>query len=123
MPGVWVFAVFCSVYSLAGLWATAAVAVSAAVSKHPYALFYASVPVLFFAGQLIRSVLRQKMIAKLLPADAEKMKPAAMVDILGNCIWSWVLLGCIISAAFGRTITWRGIRYKMISGTKTETID
>jgi len=123
MPGVWVFALFCSVYTLAGLWGSAAVAVSAILAKHPYALFYASVPVLFFAGQLIRSVLRQKMIAKLLPADAENMKAAAMVDIFGNCIWSWVLLACIISSAFGRTITWRGIRYKMISGTKTEKLD
>ncbi|MBW8015575.1 MAG: glycosyltransferase family 2 protein [Planctomycetes bacterium] len=123
MPGVWVFAVFCSLYSLAGLWAAAAVAVFAAVVEHPNALFYASIPVLFFAGQLIRSVLRQKMIAKLLPADADNMKAAAMVDILGNCVWSWVLFGCIISSAFGRTITWRGIRYKMISGTKTEKMD
>ena len=123
MPGAWVFALFCSVYTLVGLWGTAAVAVSAIVAEHPYALFYTSVPVLFFAGQLIRSILRQKMIAKLLPADAENMKAAAMVDILGNCIWSWVLLGCIISSAFGRTITWRGIRYKMITGTETEKLD
>ncbi|MCF7955162.1 MAG: glycosyltransferase family 2 protein [Phycisphaerae bacterium] len=123
MPGVWGFAFFCSVYSLAGLWGGAAVAVSAAITEHPHTLFYASVPVLFFAGQLIRSFLRQKMIAKLLPEDAENMKAAAMVDIFGNCIWSWVLLACIISSAFGRTITWRGIRYKMISGTKTEKLD
>lgn len=123
MPGVWAFAVFCSVFSLVGLWGTAAVAVSAVAAEHPKALFYASVPVLFFIGQLIRSVLRQKMIARLLPEDAANMKPAAIVDIFGNCIWSWVLLACIISSAFGRTITWRGIRYKMISGTKTKKID
>ncbi|MCF7955071.1 MAG: glycosyltransferase family 2 protein [Phycisphaerae bacterium] len=123
MPGVWVFALFCSVYSLAGLWGGAAVAVSAAITEHPHALFYATVPVLFFASQLILSILRQKMIAKLLPADAKNMKAAARVDILGNCIWSWVLLACIISSAFGRTITWRGVRYKMISGTKTEKLD
>lgn len=123
MPGVWVFAVFCSVYSLAGLWGGAVAAVCGAVTKQPHILFYISVPVLFFAGQLVRSVLRQKMIAKLLPADAENMKPAAVVDILGNCVWSWVLFGCILSSVFGRTITWRGVRYKMISGTKTIKMD
>jgi ceramide glucosyltransferase len=123
MPGVWVFAVFCIVYSLAGLWGGAAVAVCGAVSRQPYALYYAAVPVVFFVGQLIRSVLRQKMIVKLLPGDAENIRPAAIVDILGNCVWSWVLLVCIVSSAFGRTITWRGIRYKLISGTKTVKMD
>ena len=123
MPGVWAFAVFCIVYTLTGLWGGAAVAISAAVTKQPYALLYSSVPIMFFAGQLFRAVLRQKMIAKLLPADAENLKTAAKVDIFGNCIWSWVLLGCIVSSAFGRTITWRGIRYKMISPTKTEKLD
>jgi ceramide glucosyltransferase len=122
-PGVWWFAVFCMVYSLAGLWGGAAVAVYGAVSGQPYALFYASVPILFFAGQLIRAVLRQRMIAKLLPGDAENIKPSAIVDILGNCVWSWVLFGGIVSSAFGRTITWRGIRYKLISGTKTVKMD
>ena len=123
MPGVWGFAVFCMVYSLVGLWGGAAVAVCGVVSRQPYAIFYALVPVVFFVGQLMRSILRQRMIAKLLPGDAENIKPAAIVDILGNCVWSWVLFGCIVSSAFGRTITWRGIRYKMISGTKTEKLD
>jgi len=123
MHGVWVFAVFCSIYSLAGLWGSAAATITAAVTKQPYTWFYVSVPVMFFVGQLIRSILRQKMIAKLLPEEASNIKSAAIVDILGNCVWSWLLFGCIVSSAFGRTITWRGIRYKMISPTKTEKMD
>jgi len=123
MPGVWIFGLFSSVFALAGLWGGLAAAIASAEYDHPHARYYFIVPVLFFFAQLIRSILRQKMIAKLLPADAKNIKAAAMADIFGNCIWSWILFGCIVSSAFGRTITWRGIRYKMISGTKTVKID
>ncbi|GAF78967.1 unnamed protein product, partial [marine sediment metagenome] len=68
-------------------------------------------------------ILRQKMITRLLPGDAHKMKPAIIADILGNCIWSWILFGCIAASAFGRTITWRGIRYKLVGPTETIIID
>ena len=119
IPGTWWFAVFCIVYSLAGLWGAAAVAIYAAMTSHILFPLYASVPVLFFTGQVFRAILRQKMIARLLPDDAVKMKPAAIMDILGTFVWSWVLFACIASSGFGRKIKWRGIRYKLISPTET----
>ncbi len=74
---------------------------------------------LFLIGQFIRAILRQKMIIKLLPENIEKIKPAMAADILGNCIWSWLLLVCIVASAFSRTIICRGIKYKLISPTET----
>jgi len=119
VPPTWWFGLFSSIYSLAGLWAGMAIAIPAALSSQKLIALYAAVPVVFLAGQICRSILRQNMITRLLPEDKYKMKPAMVADILGNCIWSWILLGCIAASAFGRTITWRGIRYKLISPTET----
>jgi len=110
-PGAWWFGLFSSVYSLAGLWAGAAVALYAASAGKEDLGLYTAVPIVFFVGQICRSILRQKMIVKLLAEDAPKMKAAIVADIVGNCIWSWLLLGCIVASAFGRTITWRQVRY------------
>jgi cellulose synthase/poly-beta-1,6-N-acetylglucosamine synthase-like glycosyltransferase len=119
IPGTWWFSVLAIVYSLMGVWGAGAIAVYAALTGMKLLALYASVPALFIAGQLYRAVMRQKMIAQLLPDDAEKMKTAAIADILGTFLWSWVLFVFIASSALGRTITWRGIRYKLIGPTET----
>jgi hypothetical protein len=62
------------------------------------------------------------MIVRLLPEDVHKLKAAILTDILGNCIWSWLLFICIAASAFGRTIIWRGIEYKLIGPTEIEII-
>ena len=118
-PSTWWFAFFCSLYALSGFWATAPIAIIAAAARVQNLALYTAVPLVFFIGQISRAALRQKMIAKLLPDDADKMKPAMLADILGNCIWAWLLFIFIISSAFGRKITWRGITYKLISPTET----
>jgi len=41
-------------------------------------------------------------------------------SIWGTLAWSWLLFFCILSSAFGRTITWRGIRYRLIGPDRTQ---
>lgn len=122
MPGTWWFGLFSSVYSLLGLWAGAALALCAASTNRSNMKLYVAVPVLFFLGQFIRALLRQRMIVKLLPHEAQNLKAASLTDIFGNCLWSWLLFFCILSSAFGRTITWRGIRYRLTGPTEMKII-
>jgi ceramide glucosyltransferase len=121
-PGTWWFGLSSSLYSVLGLWATAAFAIYAstqlAIGNWQLAIFIA-VPILFFAGQMTRAVLRQKMANKLLKYNLPKMKAACAADILFFWLWSLLLLFFIISSAFGRTIQWRGIRYKLLGPTET----
>ena len=119
MPATWWFGLFCSTYALSGLWLGAAIAILALITSQPYLPLYLSVPAFFFVGQFVRAVLRQKMITKLLPNDTKETTPAVIADILGNCLWSWLMFLCIFTSAFRRTITWRGIKYKLISPTET----
>jgi hypothetical protein len=82
-----------------------------------------AVPILFFAGGLASAILRQKMISKLLEKDWPNLKLACAADILFFWLWSLLLLLLIISSAFGRTICWRGIRYKLLGPTETIVLD
>ncbi len=117
--GTWWFGLFSSLYSVLGLWAGAALAVYAAAISDKNLSLFAAVPIVFFTSQMGRAILRQKMISKLLKEDVPKMKAAMAADILFFWIWSVLLLLIIISSAFGRTIQWRGIRYKLLGPTET----
>jgi ceramide glucosyltransferase len=124
-PGTWWFGLASSLYSTLGLWAGAIIAVYAA--SKPSIINYqlsiiVAVPILFFVAQFIRAVLRQKTAYKLLNFEqlaTENWRPAYIADILLFWLWSLLMLVFIISSAFGRTITWRGIRYKLLSPTET----
>jgi ceramide glucosyltransferase len=121
-PRTWWFGLCSSLYSVLGLWAGAALAVYAATKSqihNRHLAIFILVPILFFAGQMSRAILRQRMISKLLNYDWPKMKAACAADILLFWLWSLLLLFFIISSAIGRTIQWRGIRYKLLGPTET----
>jgi cellulose synthase/poly-beta-1,6-N-acetylglucosamine synthase-like glycosyltransferase len=119
----WWFALISSLYSVLGLWAGGVLAIYAATIGAENLALYAAVPILFLAGQYVRAILRQTMISKLLEKDVPRMKYAMLADLLACWVWSPLLLLFILSSAFGRTITWRGIRYKLLGPTETVVLD
>lgn len=125
-PGTWLFGLFSSLYSILGLWGGAGFAIYAAVTGNENLVLYSAVPVIFFAGQMIRAIQRQDEARKLLSyeikdksEEQKAMKAASIADILCSWLWSLLLLVFILSSAFGRTIRWRGIRYKLLGPTET----
>jgi ceramide glucosyltransferase len=117
-PKTWWFGLLSSLYSVLGIWAAAALAIYAGVTQNEHLFLFAAVPVVFFVSQFIRAILRQRMAAKLLSHERRKMRAASAADILGFWLWSILMLILIISSAFGRTIRWRGIRYKLLGPTE-----
>ncbi|MHC4395787.1 MAG: glycosyltransferase family 2 protein [Planctomycetota bacterium] len=118
-PRTWWLGLLSSLNSVLGLWGTVAIALYAAMTGDKYLLLFAAVPVLFFLCQMVRAIVRQKMISNLLKDDLPRMKAAMAADIFFFWLWSLLLLFLIISSAFGRTITWRQIRYKLLGPTRT----
>ncbi len=118
-PGMWWFGLCGTLFSILGLWGGAALALYAAKIGEKNLLLFAAVPIVFFATQLIHAILRQRMISELLKKDRRQMKAASTADIFFFWLWSFLLLLLIISSAFGRTICWRGIRYKLLGPTET----
>lgn len=118
-PGTWFFGLFSAVYSILGLWGGLAMALYAA-AHHPASLpLFVIVPAVFFLSQLFRVFMRQKMIGKLLAEDRCKMRLARLADMLFFWVWTFLMLFFIVSSAFGRTIVWRGIRYRLLGPTET----
>ena len=118
-PRTWWLGLVSALCSALGLWVTTAVAVYAGLTNTGNAALFAAVPILLFAAQMTRAILRQKMISKLLADDWDKIKPACIADVFFFWAFSMLLLIFILSSAVGRTITWRNIRYKLISPTET----
>ncbi|MBN2593221.1 MAG: glycosyltransferase family 2 protein [Sedimentisphaerales bacterium] len=113
-PKTWLFGLFSGLYSVLGIWAAAGLTIYAWAIGHENLLLFTAVPAVFFVSQLIRAILRQRMAGKLLEQERHKMRAARAADILGFWLWSILMLILIISSAFGRTICWRGIRYKLL---------
>lgn len=111
-PGTWWFGLGSSLYSVLGLWG---LAVGALLGN----TFSAAGFVLFLSSQMFRAVLRQRMAGMLLAEHYDQMRPARIADVLFFWAWSLLLLSFIVSSAFRRTITWRGIRYRLVSLTET----
>jgi hypothetical protein len=63
------------------------------------------------------------MASEILKNERQKMKTAAAADIIFFWVWAFLLLFFIISSAFGRTITWRKVRYKLLGPAQTVTIE
>ena len=118
-PRTWWFGCAATVGSVLALWGSIVLAAYAAAIDTKHLLFLAGVPVICLASQLVRALLRQKMAGTLLKEDLPQMKSAMVADILGFWLWSLLLCCFVVSSAFGRTIRWRGTRYRLVSPTKT----
>ncbi len=116
-PKTWWFGLLSSLYSVLGIWGAAGLTIYAAMIQHKNLDIFASVPVIFFVNQLGRAILRQRTAEKLLQHERRAMRAACLADILACWLWSLLLLFFIISSAFGRTICWRGICYKLLGPT------
>jgi len=119
-PQTWWLGLLSSLGSVVGFWGTAALAGYAWALGAEHLLLCAAVPIVFFVGQLIRVILRQSMIVRLFREYAPSVRPAIIADVLGFWFWSILQLLFISSSAFGRTIRWRGVRYRLVSPTQTE---
>lgn len=122
-PGVWWLGFLGSLCSVLGLWGAAAAALYTAAVHGEHLVLYAAVAGVFFAGQVTRAVLRQLAMAKVLREHLSPLLPAAVADVFGCWFWSILLLALMLSSAVGRTIRWRGIRYKLVSPTRIQILD
>ena len=112
-PGAWWLGFFASLGSVLGLWGGLAAALYAGAFHAEHVVLYAAVPVIFFWGQIARAVLRQLAMTKTLSEHVPQLLPAIAADIFGCWLWSLVLFALMLSSSVGRTIRWRGIRYKL----------
>ena len=126
----WLFGLFSSLFSVLGLWAGIVIAwfvIRGSWFDQQFTLqekiILLALPAVFICSQFIRAILRQTMIRKLLEKDRRKMRAACLADVLFSWVWSVLLLFFILSSAFGNTVCWRGIPYKLLGPYETVVLD
>jgi len=112
-PGKWWFGFLSGLYSVLSVWGFAGLALYLWSRGSENWHIFLLTALLSLAGQFLNAILRQKMIFRIFSADWQRMKIAAIADIAGNLFWSWLMLFCIVYSSVGRTIKWRGVRYKL----------
>ncbi len=123
MPWIWTFGLLSSIYTVTCFWGSIVLAVIALRNNVPNTTLYMTVPAVFVLAHWTKSVFRSITAMKLLPQEVSKLKIAMIADFIFSPFYSIGLLVSIVSASFGRVITWRGIRYKLVSPEKTEILD
>ncbi|MCD6175579.1 MAG: glycosyltransferase [Planctomycetes bacterium] len=122
-PLIWLFGLLNTTLGVLVLWGSPVVTILAFRACWPYAWLYSVPPVLFWGLQIYRAILRQKIIATLLPEYKEKMKMARYADLFFFWAWSILFLLIMLSSVVGRTITWRNIRYRLNSPLDVKIVD
>lgn len=123
MPLTWTFALISSLYTVSGFWGSLTIAIYSQQNNIPRAGFYTVVPIVFIVSHWIKSIYRSTLVIKRLPSARKKLKLPIVLDFVFSPIYSVLLLVSILSSSVGRTITWRGIKYRLKSPYKTEILD
>ena len=118
-PATWWVSLFLCFYFVAGFLGGIAMVTYAATAEPENLPLYAIMPAFLLLIQIVRAIIRQQMIHKLLKKDRHQMRFARLADIFFCWALTFVMLFIIISSAFGRTIRWRGIKYKLLGPTET----
>lgn len=120
-PAMWLFGLFGSSLSVFGLWGGLALAIRQAGGEAAGRdWLFTLLPAVFVSCLFGRAVLRQRLAIRLLPAERDSLRAARRADLTLFWLWDIVLLIIIASTAVGRTITWRGIRYRLHSPNRIE---
>ncbi|MCH7918733.1 MAG: glycosyltransferase family 2 protein [Planctomycetes bacterium] len=131
-PLTWSFGLLANLLSVLGLWGAIAFSIQAAVTETSESLpgpaisnlhFAPAIVVFLLLCQVCQAVLRQRLIWQLMPQERTRMNRTKWADLVGFWLWSLLMLGAILLSAVGRTIRWRGIRYRLISPIKTVVLD
>jgi hypothetical protein len=120
-PLWWQFGFWAGLITNLCFWGALALAGNLAANQGPWAIPLAGGLLWYLAGA-VRARLAAQAIRPFVVVSNSKYRRVARVNV-----WGWPLVSLatwlgIVSAAFGRTIVWRGIRYRLDSAQKTTII-
>jgi len=123
-PYTWLFGLASSFFAVLGLWGGLWMSIYAFENNLSGKWLSTVVPISFFIFPAIRAIMRQTAAIRLLRReDKTKMKTTIIADVGFFWVWHILILIIMVSSAFGRTIIWRSIKYKLVGPTETIIID
>ncbi len=75
-----------------------------------------------YAARGLKAGMRLRAVSELFPIEAAGLRHWRLAYVLGTPVASLVTLTGLLRSAFTREISWRGIRYRMISPNQTEVL-
>ena len=77
-----------------------------------------------FVANQVRNGYRRRVVAKALgPKALADLKPTLGLDRWGTTAWMALHWALVVRACYGRTFTWRGIRYRLRGAQRVERLD
>lgn len=122
-PLMWWFALINSFISSFGAVGALCIGLVLNHSTNPNAPVYFWAAGLLLAFKVSRMITRQRLIQKLLPHYQSQLKLVKRMDICLFWPMSVLFFLIVLSSALGRTITWRGIRYRLNSPMDISVLD
>lgn len=119
-PWLWLMALGASLQYALAIWAGLFLSIWAWQAGHSYLHLIWPVPVILYALSIVKGFLRRINICIALPDHADAIKPATWLDIFGSPLTNLVMLACILASSLARTITWRGVKYRLYRSDKTQ---
>ncbi len=120
MRQLWFMAATGFLQHLVSFWLGVCVSLYAAINNDPHLKYIILLPIICYSSTIIRGLLRQSMIRKILPRDKNALLAPALIDIFCQPVLSIFTFICILTAFGKDTICWRGIKYKIVSISKTQ---
>jgi cellulose synthase/poly-beta-1,6-N-acetylglucosamine synthase-like glycosyltransferase len=117
-PGLWILGVLGGTLSVATFWGGLALCWALA-GQGWWTTWLTLPPALHYSLSSLRAWMRQSCARRRLPEHAHALGRVAWLDIWLHPFLALLNLGCWLSAAVGRTITWRSIRYRLVSRRET----
>jgi ceramide glucosyltransferase len=120
-PRFWWLGLLATLFAQIVFWSSAAIALVGWWRGEPWpalSLVIASIYVI----HTIRAVMRQRAVRLRFPEQTHTQRAVAWLDTLGHPLLGMLQLLLIVSSAFGRSITWRSIRYRLHGPHRTEIV-
>jgi len=119
-PWLWLMVLGASLQYALVVWVGLFLSVWAWHAGHPLLHLIWPIPVVVYGWAVVKGFLRRSNSCLALPEHSAAISPATWLDIFGSPLTNLVMLVCILASSLARTITWRGITYRLHRPDKTE---
>ncbi len=119
----WLLALFGNIMAFCQLWIIPLTAITACLTSASYCIFLVILALINISAHFYSAFLRKKIVTTMLKEKTDELETAVKTDLSFFWLWPAIMLFFLTSSAIGKKITWRGIKYRIISPTETKIIE
>jgi ceramide glucosyltransferase len=110
---MWLWGLFCLLNHFIGVWVLPVVAAVRFAMGANDAKLFAAAAVIHWASLIFRTYMRRRTFGFVLGAYCSYVRQLSIWEFLLNPLWLALMTALMVISSFGRTICWRGVRYRL----------